>query len=239
VTNFVRNGFAAAGCSAHPTVRSTGQAREKVMNSAGSMRTDAWHATCFSIHAGEQPPRDFSLFTQETLQMKLVQKGFTLIELMIVVAIIGILAAIAIPAYQDYTIRSQVSEGLSLAGAAKAAVAESFSQTGIAPANRQLAGMSDNGADTQGKYVTSVNVAGGVITVTYGNEANARITAAGQNTLTLTPYVSTDASVIWRCGNAIVPAGNAGLLGNGSGGTTAVYAPATVQPKYLPKACRP
>jgi type IV pilus assembly protein PilA len=170
--------------------------------------------------------------------MKLVQKGFTLIELMIVVAIIGILAAIAIPAYQDYTIRSQVSEGLSLAGAAKAAVAESFSQTGVAPTNRTVAGMSANGNDTQGKYVTSVNVAAGTITITYGNEANAKITAAGQNTLTLTPYESVDASVIWRCGNAIPPTGAAGLLGFNSGGTAAAYAAATVQPKYLPKACR-
>ncbi len=88
--------------------------------------------------------------------MKQVQKGFTLIELMIVVAIIGILAAIAIPAYQDYTIRSQVSEGLTLAGAAKAAVAESFSQTG------QRAGQPHRGWHVErsrptrnGKYVTS------------------------------------------------------------------------------------
>ena len=76
--------------------------------------------------------------------MTKLQKGFTLIELMIVVAIIGILAAIAIPAYQDYTIRAQVSEGLNLAAAAKAAVAETFLNRGTAPANRTVAGMSAN-----------------------------------------------------------------------------------------------
>ena len=75
--------------------------------------------------------------------MTKLQKGFTLIELMIVVAIIGILAAIAIPAYQDYTIRAQVSEGLNLAAAAKAAVAESFLNTGEAPADRTEAGFAD------------------------------------------------------------------------------------------------
>ena len=87
--------------------------------------------------------------------MKKLQQGFTLIELMIVVAIIGILAAIAIPAYQDYTIRAQVSEGLNLAAAAKAAVAESFLNTGVPPADRTTAGMSANAVDTQGKYVAS------------------------------------------------------------------------------------
>src|SRR5215211_5676461 len=109
--------------------------------------------------------------------MKRMEKGFTLIELMIVVAIIGILAAIAIPAYQDYTIRAQVSEGMNLAAAAKAAVAESFLNRGTAPANRTVAGMSDLATDTSGKYVSQVAVTNGTITVSYGNEANAQIAA--------------------------------------------------------------
>src|SRR5215831_12301535 len=108
--------------------------------------------------------------------MKKVQQGFTLIELMIVVAIIGILAAIAIPAYQDYTIRAQVTEGMNLAAAAKAAVSESFTNKGVAPANRTAAGMSANPGDTAGKYVSQVAVTNGVIQITYnGNEANAII----------------------------------------------------------------
>ena len=74
--------------------------------------------------------------------MKRVQQGFTLIELMIVVAIIGILAAIALPAYQDYTIRSQASEGKILASGGKTAVAEFYNNTGRMPANNSSAGMS-------------------------------------------------------------------------------------------------
>jgi type IV pilus assembly protein PilA len=171
--------------------------------------------------------------------MNRVQKGFTLIELMIVVAIIGILAAIAIPAYQDYTIRSQVTEGLTLAGAAKAAVAESFSQTGEPPANRTEAGMSATATDTSGKYVSEVEVNGGTIEITYGHEANSKITAAGANLLALVPYETPDASVAWKCGAANDPSG-ATLLGtNTTGATPAPDTATTVAVKYLPKACRP
>jgi type IV pilus assembly protein PilA len=160
---------------------------------------------------------------------KRMQKGFTLIELMIVVAIIGILAAIAIPAYQDYLIRAQVTEGLSLAGAAKAAVAETFSNTGSAPANRTQAGMSANATDTAGKYVSQVQVNDGVITITYnGTETNSKI--AG-NTLSLTPFLTQDNSVAWQCGKANAPQGLTQKMGTTQGNTTIVD-------KYLPKACR-
>ena len=170
--------------------------------------------------------------------MTKLQKGFTLIELMIVVAIIGILAAIAIPAYQDYTIRAQVSEGMNLAAAAKAAVAETFLNRGKAPADRTAAGMSATATDTRGKYVSQVEVTGGVIEITYGGtEVNSGI--AG-NTLGLTPYVTADNSVAWKCGAAPIPGGlvaanimpgatiNNGTLGNNA-----------QMNKYLPAACRP
>ena len=115
--------------------------------------------------------------------MKHSQKGFTLIELMIVVAIIGILAAIAVPAYQDYTIRSRVSEGASLAGAAKTAVDVWFSETGSlastpgTPASLGLA----SPASYSAKYVSSITVAaGGVITVQLNGIAELG-TASGDN----------------------------------------------------------
>jgi type IV pilus assembly protein PilA len=161
-----------------------------------------------------------------------VQQGFTLIELMIVVAIIGILAAIAIPAYQDYTIRSQVSEGLTLAAQAKTAVAESFSQNGSAPATRAAAGMSANAVDTSGNYVTGIEVANGTITITFGNRANTAVTG---DTLKLIPYVSTDNSVIWKCASAAATA-----TGRGAGVMPGVNdtANGTLDGRYSPAECR-
>ena len=127
------------------------------------------------------------------------QQGFTLIELMIVVAIIGILAAIAIPAYQDYTIRAQVSEGLSLTGAAKVAATEYWQDRGEFPANNEVAGLGvADGSDITGKYVTSVALVENIITVTYGNDANSAIQG---DTLTLSADTS-GGSVNWVCASA-------------------------------------
>jgi type IV pilus assembly protein PilA len=169
--------------------------------------------------------------------MTKLQKGFTLIELMIVVAIIGILAAIAIPAYQDYTIRAQVSEGMNLAAAAKAAVAETFLNRGAAPANRTAAGMSQNGIDTRGKYVSSVDVNNGAITIVYGgNEVNAAIRNA---TLGLTPYVTADNSVAWKCGAAVAPGGLTTRMPPLTADTDGTLGTTATMNKYLPAACRP
>ena len=132
--------------------------------------------------------------------MKAIQKGFTLIELMIVVAIIGILAAIAIPAYQDYTIRSQVTEGLNLAGAVKAAVAETYADRGVFPADNKAAGIVDEdgeAVDPSGKYVKSLAVETGTIHITYGGQSNANIDT---KILSLVPKVSANDDVIWLCG---------------------------------------
>jgi len=143
------------------------------------------------------------------------QQGFTLIELMIVVAIIGILAAIAIPAYQDYTIRAQVSEGLNLAGGAKTAVAEFTMDSGSFPVDNSDAGISSDPLDISGKYVLSVTVANGLITVAYGPGTDAHaILSTGS--LDLSP-VTNVGSVEWVC--------------QANGGSIAA--------KHLPAACRP
>ncbi len=127
--------------------------------------------------------------------MKRVQSGFTLIELMIVVAIIGILAAIALPAYQDYTIRAQVSEAMNLGGGLKTPVAEVFADRG----DMTLIDSGANGlpaANTvTGKYTTGVAVTDGVIVATLGNSANALVAGA---TLTYTPTVNAG-SISWVC----------------------------------------
>ena len=100
--------------------------------------------------------------------------GFTLIELMIVVAIIGILAAIAIPAYQTYTIRAQVSEGLSLSDGYKTVLWDYYSQHGVFPPSNQSANVPQAGA-IQGNYVSSVDISNGLIKIQFGGKANQAI----------------------------------------------------------------
>jgi type IV pilus assembly protein PilA len=164
--------------------------------------------------------------------MKTIQKGFTLIELMIVVAIIGILAAIAIPAYQNYTIRAQVSEGASLADGIKVAMQDYYAQHGTWPATLTgtdaAAGLNFQGAVT-GQYVSAVASGknDGEILITYGNRANAKVATF---VLDIYAALSANGDVVWICGSQALPAGATTVGG--------VAATTTVLPQYLPRNCQ-
>ncbi len=156
--------------------------------------------------------------------MKAIQKGFTLIELMIVIAIIGILAVIALPAYQDYTARAQVSEAISLMEGQKSAVVEYYADKGAWPTGNTQAGIATS---IQGKYVEKVEVGGsGVITAEMkATDVNKEIQG---KTVSLTPHATTAGAT-------------PGAAATANGSFTWTCAPGTtngVDPKFLPSSCR-
>ncbi|HEZ4045124.1 TPA: pilin [Neisseria meningitidis] len=164
--------------------------------------------------------------------MNTLQKGFTLIELMIVIAIVGILAAVALPAYQDYTARAQVSEAILLAEGQKSAVTEYYLNHGIWPANNSSAGVASSASDIKGKYVKSVEVKNGVVT--------AQMASSGVNKEIQGRKLSLwakrqDGSVKWFCGQPVT---------RDKAKDDAVTAAATgndtdkIDTKHLPSTCR-
>ncbi len=133
--------------------------------------------------------------------MKKFQRGFTLIELMVVVAIVGILSAMAIPAYQGYSIRAQVSEGLILSGPVKTAVTSFYEQWGTFPADNAEAAL-ESPTDYSGQYVESISVDGAAVSIRYGNKANFEISGWS----VILTGTSNGSSMIWSCSSdGIIP----------------------------------
>ena len=159
--------------------------------------------------------------------MKAIQKGFTLIELMIVIAIIGILAVIALPAYQDYTARAQVSEAISLMEGQKSAVVEYYADKGAWPASNEAAGIAA-AADIKGKYVAQVEVGGdGVITATMKTtDVNNEIKG---KTVSLTPHATTAGAT---------PGAATTANGSFTWTCTSDSANGGIDSKFLPSSCR-
>ena len=164
--------------------------------------------------------------------MKKSETGFTLIELMIVMAIIGILASLAISAYQTYTVRAQVAEAINMGAGAKVPVVDAFNMDGEPPADRQAAGLSAAATDSKGSYISEVNVFEGRVDVTMGNRAHADVMG---DTISFTPYSTPSGGIVWRCGSSREPAGAFLLTG---GGVTSAYLAPTIEPRYLPSTCR-
>ncbi|HFC6244377.1 TPA: pilin [Neisseria meningitidis] len=164
--------------------------------------------------------------------MNTLQKGFTLIELMIVIAIVGILAAVALPAYQDYTARAQVSEAILLAEGQKSAVTEYYLNHGKWPKNNTSAGVASTPSDIKGKYVKEVEVKNGVVTAT--------MLSSGVNKEIQGKKLSLwakrqDGSVKWFCGQ---PVTRNKADADADAVTADTAAANKIDTKHLPSTCR-
>ncbi|HGH0051097.1 TPA: pilin [Neisseria meningitidis] len=165
--------------------------------------------------------------------MNTLQKGFTLIELMIVIAIVGILAAVALPAYQDYTARAQVSEAILLAEGQKSAVTEYYLNHGIWPANNSSAGVASSATDIKGKYVKEVEVKNGVVT--------AEMKSTGVNKEIQGKKLSLwakrqNGSVKWFCGQPVTR--TTGANNNDDDAVNKATGNNEIDTKHLPSTCR-
>lgn len=165
-------------------------------------------------------------------------RGFTLAELLIVLMLVVVLVAVTISFYQTHTIRSQVSEGLALAGNYRSPVEAFYQANSEAPADLLDTGIPFEESPDYGDYVVSVRVVDGRIDTTFGNLAN---TIISDTVLSLTPYETPEGEVLWRCALAPVPEAGAEMLtplGSSAGGRAAEYSAGSIPARYLPAGCK-
>jgi type IV pilus assembly protein PilA len=132
--------------------------------------------------------------------MNRIQKGFTLIELMIVIAIVGILAAVALPAYQDYTVRAKISEGMARASEAKTAVTEYYSSTGTIPVASNITNVFNTAGAGKVSQVSWIDTGSKGITVTFDGTATGITELSTNNVLLVSPISRSNGIIVWKCG---------------------------------------
>ena len=161
-------------------------------------------------------------------------RGFTVIELVIVIAVTALIGALCISALRTYTVRKQVTESLAAAASLQDRVAKAFRTSGVPPADWRATGFPVDAGDIDTEYVEAVDIARGRIEIHFGRAADAAI---ARRTLSLTPFETADMQIVWICGNQ-APGVGLELLGFAGGADQAVQVPTTIETRYLPSTCR-